>query len=106
MFDDSLGNASRYSENGTKTVNTISIDQIENDKIDFIKLDIEGAEYKALLGAEKTIKKNKPVIAVCVYHNQSDFFRIPQLLISYNPNYQIYFRHYTQGVCESVMYFV
>lgn len=106
FFDDTLGNASKFSTDGKAEIETTTIDEIVNEKIDYIKLDLEGAEYNALLGAENTIKKYHPSIAVCVYHNQLDFIRIPKLLTSFNPDYRIYFRHYTQGVCESVMYFV
>ena len=45
------------------TVNTIKIDNL-NLKPDLIKLDIEGYEHKALLGAAKTIKKYKPIIYI------------------------------------------
>jgi FkbM family methyltransferase len=38
-------------------------------KIDFIKMDIEGAECEALLGASETIRKFKPRLSICTYHN-------------------------------------
>ena len=105
-FDNSLGNASRLSSDGCLQIQTVTLDKVINTKIDFIKLDIEGAEYQAIIGGKQTIQKHKPQMAVCVYHNQSDFIRIPKLLLDYNPDYKIYLRHYTQGVCETVMYFV
>jgi FkbM family methyltransferase len=45
-----------------KNVKAITIDSLNLDKLDFIKLDIEGGEYHAILGAEQTIKKYKPII--------------------------------------------
>lgn len=43
-------------------VKTISIDDLELQKLDFIKLDIEGAELKALAGARKSLEKFKPIL--------------------------------------------
>lgn len=105
-FDNTLGSASRLSEKGKLIVETIALDEIINGKVDFIKLDIEGAEYNALTGAERLIKQFKPAIAVCVYHNQMDFIRIPELLLDYIPEYNIYLRHYSRGVFETIMYFI
>lgn len=105
-FDDSLGNASKITDAGKTEIEVISLDDIIKEKIDYIKFDIEGAEINALYGSKNVIKKFKPKLAICVYHNSLDFIRIPKLVLSYNPEYKIYFRHYTQGVCESVMYFV
>ncbi len=106
LFNSTLGSASKLTSQGNIKIETTSIDELINSKIDFIKLDIEGAEYDALIGAKQLICKYKPLLAICVYHNQTDFIRIPKLLLSYNKNYKIYLRHYTQGVFETVMYFV
>lgn len=62
--------------------------------MDFIKMDIEGAEYQALVGARHTIEIYKPTLMISVYHRKDDFIRIPLLIKSLNPNYKIYFRHY------------
>jgi len=48
----------------------------------YIKMDIEGAEYDALLGAERLIRSYKPVLAICVYHRPQDIWEIPQLINS------------------------
>lgn len=51
----------------------LSLDTVFSDKqIDFIKMDIEGAERKALAGAEELIKRCMPKMAVCTYHNAED----------------------------------
>lgn len=105
-FDNSLGSASKLTDDGSIAIDVVSIDEVVNAKVDFIKLDIEGAEFNALQGAKRIIRRDKPTLAVCVYHAQDDFLRIPELLKTYNPGYKIYLRHYTQGVFETVMYFV
>lgn len=50
---------------------TILLDSLGLNKVDFIKMDIEGYEYPALVGATQTILKWKPII--CIEQNKSDF---------------------------------
>lgn len=83
-----------------------TIDNICKGKIDFIKLDIEGAEQDAIDGAKETIKKYKPILAICVYHKAQDWYKIPQKILAINKDYKIYLRHYMEGIYESVMYFI
>ncbi|MDQ3279464.1 MAG: FkbM family methyltransferase [Bacteroidota bacterium] len=106
QFDNTLSSASKLSLEGNISIPTVSIDEIVTDKVDFIKLDIEGAEYEAIIGAKETIVTYKPILAVCVYHAQKDYLRIPSLIQQYRNDYKIYLRHYTQGVFETVMYFI
>lgn len=105
-FEANRGSASGLSENGDIRVKAVRLDDVVHEKVTFIKLDVEGAEFQSLIGAERLIKTYKPKLAVCVYHNQSDFWRIPELILSYNPNYEIFLRHYTEGYLETVMYFL
>lgn len=75
-------------------VKVVSLDSFveENNlkKVDFIKMDIEGAEVDALHGAEKTIKKYKPKLVVALYHRPEDIFNIMLYINSLNPNYTYY----------------
>lgn len=105
-FDNTLGSASKISRIGNDSIETISLDELKIPEISFMKLDIEGAECKALEGAKETIIQNKPVLAICVYHNQNDFLDVPEFVLKLNSMYKIYLRHYTTGVFETVMYFV
>lgn len=90
-------------------IDSISIDEFvvneKLNKLDFIKMDIEGSEIQALIGAENSIKRFKPKLAICVYHDPKHFFEIPNLILQFNPSYQIGFEHYTDNINESVMYF-
>lgn len=83
-----------------------TIDHIVGDeKISFIKMDIEGAEYDALLGARHTIEKYRPTLMISVYHKQDDLIRIPALIRSMNYNYTFYLRHYRSlSVQETILY--
>lgn len=49
-------------------------------KIDFIKMDIEGAEVSALLGAIKILKNQAPMLDICAYHNEDDEGKIVTIL--------------------------
>ena len=86
--------------------NKNTIDNLVDNNIDFIKLDIEGAEQDAIMGAKKTIKNNHPVLAICIYHKAEDWYKVPALVFSIRKDYKIYLRHYMEGIYETVMYFI
>jgi len=94
---------------------TIRAIQIETDSIDhvlsgkpatFLKLDVEGAELKALHGARETIVKHHPRMAICLYHKPEDILEIPVYLLSLSEEYRFYIRHYQMSACETVLYAV
>lgn len=91
---------------GTQSVDVNTIDNLINEKVDYIKLDIEGAEQDALEGAKETIRKYKPILAVCIYHKAEDWYKIPEKILAIEKNYDVYLRHYMEGIFESVMYFI
>jgi FkbM family methyltransferase len=79
-------------------------DAIGEARVTFLKMDIEGAELKALDGARKTILANKPTLAICVYHHFKDLWEIPLFIKSLVPEYRIYLRHHTKLEYETVCY--
>jgi FkbM family methyltransferase len=95
---------------GAASVRTVAIDDVverENlERVDFVKMDIEGSELAALQGAEKTLRKFRPTLAVSVYHNLSDFWTIPQYLDSLGLGYRFYLRHFTIHAEETVLFAV
>jgi UDP-3-O-acyl-N-acetylglucosamine deacetylase len=46
-------------------------------RVDFIKMDVEGAEVPALHGANDTIQRFKPRMAIATEHKPDDEFTIP-----------------------------
>ncbi|NYZ74259.1 FkbM family methyltransferase [Candidatus Micrarchaeota archaeon] len=70
----------------------VSIDDFmtshRNEEIGLIKMDIEGFELEAIRGATKTIKANKPVLIISVYHSGKDFFEIPIYLEKLDSSYR------------------
>ena len=79
-------------------------DVLLDERVTFIKMDIEGAEMSALLGAKKIIQEQKPKLAICIYHSAEDMFRIPHYIKSLVPEYRLYIRHYTDMFYETVCY--
>ena len=72
-----------------------SVDSLMKDKLcTFIKMDVEGAEREALLGARWTLQTQKPKLAFSGYHRNEDLFALPLLLKEIEPSYRIYFRHH------------
>lgn len=88
-------------------VETDTIDAVlGNDKASFIKMDIEGGELEALIGAKEQIKNNKPRLAICIYHKQEDFWTIPQYIKQLNPNYKFYIKTHSKMPTELVLFCV
>jgi len=88
------------------TVGTIALDEFINDEVSFIKMDIEGAEIKALTGARKLIKKYKPKLAISAYHLPLDIIQIPLIIHDMAPEYKLYLRHHSLVHYETVLYAV
>lgn len=74
------------------------------ERVDFIKMDIEGAELNALKGALHTIMKFKPKLAISVYHLPGDIYDIPVLIKSWVPEYKLYLSHKCKDWCETVLF--
>jgi len=90
---------------GVEEIETVALDDVlEGKRITFIKMDIEGAEYEALLGAKKLIMENRPRMAISVYHKFEDFVTIANLVLEMHPDYRITYRHYGFDDLETVMY--
>jgi FkbM family methyltransferase len=95
-------------EDQTGSTTTLSIDDFVHKKkllkVDFIKMDIEGAEPKALEGAIETIKKFRPKLAIAIYHSMDDLTNIPMWISNLNLGYKIYLGHYTIHAEETVLF--
>ncbi len=62
--------------------------------VTLLKMDIEGAEYRALKGGVKLIEKYHPKLAICLYHRLNDFWELPLLINKLVPEYKIFVRHH------------
>ncbi|WP_026496522.1 FkbM family methyltransferase [Butyrivibrio sp. WCD3002] len=94
-------------EQANKKILVTSIDQTPECKdATFIKMDIEGAEWDALHGARDTIVRNKPKLAICIYHSDEDMIRISEYIHEIVPEYKLFIRHHTRRDHETVLYAV
>jgi len=105
------GAASRISkESGEFAVETITIDdfvsKFELPRVDFIKMDIEGAESSALAGAAETIRKFKPRLAISAYHSLHDLVGLIGKIQEIDIKYRFYFDHHSTHYEETILYAV
>jgi FkbM family methyltransferase len=69
-----------------------------------VKMDIEGAELAALTGMRKLITKSRPILAICLYHRQSDIWTIPALIASFTSGYQYFLKSHSLDGWDLVLY--
>lgn len=74
------------------------------EKIDFLKLDVEGAEMSVIRGALSSIKRFKPKMAISIYHKPNDLFEICNFLYDQGLGYHFYLDHYTIHHEENILY--
>ncbi len=94
-----------------KQLLTIELEKIDDvaqcSDMTFLKMDLEGSELNALKGAEKTIRKQRPKMAICIYHSNQDMLEIPLWVMSLNMGYKLYVRHHGEtSLGETVLYAV
>lgn len=87
----------------TTTLDT-AVAQAGLERVDFVKMDIEGAELRALKGAEGLLRRFRPRLAICVYHYPQDFHEIPAWLDSLGLGYRFHLNHHYVNEWETVLY--
>jgi FkbM family methyltransferase len=98
-----LGNASQTGRvAGAGSTRAISVralrldemaDELKLGRVDFIKMDIEGAERHALAGARRLLAAHKPRLAICIYHAPDDREVVPRVVRDANATYRTFSRH-------------
>ncbi len=79
---------------GDLKIPCITVDSLtQNKSFDYIKFDIEGMELDAIIGAEQTVRRDKPKMRIAAYHKSEDYFKIPLLISKYRRDYKIHMRH-------------
>ena len=96
--------SSAISNAGAIEVESVRIDDLA-ERPTFIKMDIEGAEEAALRGARQTLQRERPVLALCVYHRQNHLWRIP-LLAAETGGYSFALRSYCLDGLDTVCFAV
>lgn len=102
-----VNSSSKLTESGSESVEVTTIDDsLRDKKVTFIKMDIEGAELSALHGAEQTILRWKPILAISIYHSNADMIEIYNYIHELMPEYKFYVRHYSMYYNETILYAV
>lgn len=91
LFETGASRGAHAAERG-EPVQGVRLDDVLDTPITMLKMDVEGAEAKALAGAGGSIRRFHPKLYVCAYHRNEDLFALP-LQISRLADYAIYFRH-------------
>ena len=106
-FDDTGGVESRISDHGQILIDMVPIDvMFASKRVSMIKMDIEGGEYDALLGAKHVIQRDRPILAICVYHSQEDLWRLPLLMRELCPEHRMYLKAYRGDGIQTVAFAV
>lgn len=92
------GAATKINLQGSETAQITTLDNYVGEKIlprvDFIKMDVEGAELDILKGAAVTIARFKPILALSAYHKLDDFWTLTRFIKSIRSDYEFAMRQY------------
>jgi len=104
-FRDDASRAAIFAGDGGTEIEVTTIDDVVGEeRVTFIKMNIEGAEIDALKGAARTIRRWRPKLAISAYHRPSDLWCIPRLVRWLREDYGLYLRQHDGGVIETVLY--
>ena len=93
LFSDSGGRQSTLLTGQRHIVQAVDIDTLlEDERVTYIKMDVEGAEMEALKGGKEQIKRNKPKLFIAAYHHDADIFLLPLFMWQLVPEYKVYLR--------------
>jgi FkbM family methyltransferase len=86
------------------SVQCVALDDVLPDfRPNLIKMDIEGAEPEALMGAKNLIGRNHPHLVICVYHCLDHLWRIPFMIHEWGFGYRFYMRQHNPFL-DTVLY--
>lgn len=107
-FDGNQGESSKICEDGQEHVFSSSLDKMipAHMQVDFVKMDVEGAELDVLAGSQKLLARCRPTLAISLYHNWDDLWNIPQALNSKLDSYAYYVRQHMRNSFDLVLYAV
>lgn len=101
-----FGAGNKLSQSGDVSVEVVTLDDDIQESIDIIKMDIEGAEKNALLGAKRHIEKDKPQLLISAYHVIEDIFDIPKIINDIRDDYTYYLRYNGKNNLWTVDYII
>ncbi|MCP9860379.1 MULTISPECIES: FkbM family methyltransferase [unclassified Cyanobium] len=99
----------KVTEDEQGSLKAAPIDDFVSEQIDVLKMDIEGAEAKALEGCTELLNTWKPDLAIAAYHRPEDFVALYAQLKKYGfyrREYQWHFVHYSDCLDDSIFYVI
>jgi FkbM family methyltransferase len=106
-FNAGSGEGASISETGTSHIAVAALDDVlTGHSVDFIKLDVEGAELQALQGARKLIQRWRPVLALSLYHLPQDLWELPLASVDLCEDYRFHVRQHYFNSFDSALYAV
>ena len=101
------GSDARICQNGDVQVSCVSLDEaLGFERATFVKMDIEGAEMAALRGARTIMRRDRPIIAACVYHQQDHLWEVPLIIASQQHRMHLALSGYCQDGLDTICYSV
>ena len=73
------------------------------ERVDFIKVDVEGAELEVLRGASHTLRTQRPRLALAAYHRPDDLVVLPAFIASLGLEYRWYLQCSTMTDIDTVL---
>jgi FkbM family methyltransferase len=104
-FNAGNGEGASITQDGSAHIAVVALDTVlAGHTVDFIKLDVEGAELQALHGAKQLIQRSRPVLALSLYHRPEDLWELPLALAMMCKDYRFYIRQHFSNSFDSVLY--
>jgi len=95
-------------QGSTHTATTITLDdfvqQVGLARLDFVKMDVEGAELRVLAGAREALDRHAPKLAVAAYHRDDDLVLIPDAIAAAGQGYRCFLESFSPLEDETVLF--
>jgi FkbM family methyltransferase len=82
------------------------LDARGRDRVDFVKIDVEGAELDVLAGAVEMLERDRPRLAIAIYHRPDDLATIPAFLDDLGLGYGFHLQASTLCEIDCVLFAV
>jgi FkbM family methyltransferase len=106
-FSSGKGTSSCVSDDGDTVIQCVALDDaLAAFHPNVIKMDIEGAEYDAMLGARRLIERHRPGLAICLYHRPEHLWTIPLFAKACLKGGSHYLRSHAHNGFELVYYWL
>ncbi len=97
--------ASHVDDEGEVFAQCVSLDEaIQDFAPTLVKMDVEGAEYDALVGSEQLVRRSLPDLALSAYHHPAHLWELALLIDSWQLGYEFYLRCHAHNTFDLVLY--